>query len=149
MGFAQQNFLCKGKIVDFNTKLPLQDVRIYCTYNNRDTIETLCNMKGEFQISLQTGSKLLFKKRGYAWHVVKIANKEIQQISLKPSRPIPKIQFQGEEDLDNTDIYVDGQLVPREEWDDAFSMDREEKTLGTASSRVTKDKRNKIYIITL
>ena len=118
ISYTQQNFVLNGKIADADTKQPLQDVRIYKIFNG-DTITTQCNLKGEFQISLNTDSKLLFKKRGYAWHIIKITNREPLQIYLKPTTLTMNME---KEKVDNTDFYINGHLVPREEMEDALGI---------------------------
>jgi len=123
---AQQDFLFNGKIADADTKLPLQDVRIYKIHNT-DTIKIQSNANGEFQILLNTDSKLFFKKNGYVWHIVKIANREPQQIYLRPTPASAAIDIEGSggiERVNNTDFYFSGHLIPREEWLDALYIDR-------------------------
>ncbi|MGV8096473.1 MAG: hypothetical protein AB2L24_31845 [Mangrovibacterium sp.] len=146
MGYAQQDFVYRGKIADASTKLPLQDVKIYKICNG-DTIMTRCNVNGEFQILLNTDSKLFFKKKGYAWHIVKISNKDNLQIYLTPSKKRSKTDI-GIENYDKKDVYFDGQLVPQEEWDDAGSIDPDLAHLEILSGKYSKDGRNKIYFKT-
>ena len=120
IGYAQQDFIYRGKIVDANTNLPLQDVSIY-RISASDTLKTQCNSNGEFQLSLKVGSKLLLKKSGYAWQIVRITNNDLQQIKLAPSKPDMEISFSDAGGSVETDVYFGGLLVPKEEWVDAFS----------------------------
>ena len=145
---AQQDFLFNGKIADADTKLPLQDVRIY-KIHNADTIMIRSNANGEFQILLNTDSHLFFKKNGYGWHIVKITNREPQQIYLSPASAsadrIIEVDEMGNEKADrsdDTDIYFNGHRVPREEWKDALSIDH---SLIRGFSSRKEDGRNKFY----
>ena len=123
-------FYLMEKIADIETKLPLQDVRIYKIHNT-DTIMIRSNANGEFQILLNTDSHLFFKKNGYGWHIVKITNREPQQIYLSPARAnadrIIEVDEMGNEKTvssdDNTDVYFNGHRVYQEEWKDALSFD--------------------------
>jgi hypothetical protein len=119
-GYAQQDFTCRGRIIDANTNLPLQDVRIYL--NNE--FKTQSNSNGEFQLSLKTGSGLLFKKSGYGWRFLKITNNDTQQIRLVPSDPeksemVFLDRAGNKREYDGVDFYFNGQLVPEAEWSDA------------------------------
>ena len=83
IGYAQQEIIYKGKIVNsFN--LPLKDVRICKTYN--DTVFFQSDAVGEFQISVQTDTKLLFKKNGYAWQIVGVNDNDLQLIKMVYSK---------------------------------------------------------------
>lgn len=140
--YAQQDFLFNGKIADANTKLPLQDVRIY-KIRNADTIKIQSNLNGEFQILLNTDSQLFFKKNGYAWHIVKITNGETQLIYLKPASATIAI---GIARVNDTDIYFNGHRVPREEWEDALSIDKGLiRSISIRSGRLNEDGRDKFY----
>ena len=151
-GYAQQEIVCKGKIVDSGTHSPLKDVRIFRVFNG-DTVLFHSNAAGEFQIPLQTGSRLLLKKSGYAWQIVRINNNDFQQIQMVTSKPSPKPSITnpvtGVIDYD-IDVYIDGQLVPEHEVNDAM-MDLAKEIAGirTVQKQASQDGRGKIYIRTL
>ena len=138
VGYAQQNIVCKGKITDVNTNLPLQEVKIFKVFNG-DTVMYQSNATGDFQISLQSGSKLLLRKPGYAWKTVRVSNDEILQIKLTPSKPQnPTIHNTKEDKIYEADVYINGQLVPKSEVNDALSLDPKEITnLSTRTNKVT------------
>ena len=112
--YAQEEIICRGKIVDANTNLPLQDVRIY----EGETLITQSNSNGEFQLSLESSSKFLLKKSGYGWYVLRVKNDDIQQIEMVPSKPPGQ--------PNNNDFYFDGQLVPASEVNDASNINPDE-----------------------
>ena len=146
--YSQDSFVFNGQIMDINAGLPLQDVKIYCI-NNSDTTETSSNKKGEFQISIQAGSKLFLKKPGFAWHFVKIYNNDERKIYLTPSKNYSEKDI-GKQNFDTTDFYFNDHLVPQDEWDDASSIDQSMvRSINAYSSKTTNDKRNKIYIYTI
>ena len=122
-GYAQ-DITCRGIIIDANTNLPLQDVRIYS-----DNTLTLSRENGEFQMPpLKAGSKLILKKSGYAWYVLRVTNNDMQQVKLVPSDPQNlDLSIGGRpSDESNLEVYFDGRLVPKAEWADALSADRNE-----------------------
>ena len=118
--YAQQNLTCSGRIIDANTNLPLQGVRIYLAKANE--FKTQSNSNGEFQLSLEAGSGLLFKKSGYGWFFLRITNNDTQQIKLVPSEG-EGITFHdmdgNKREYDGVDLYFNGQLVPEAERIDA------------------------------
>ena len=127
-GYAQ-NIMCRGTIVDADTNLPLREVSIY---KERDinTVLLKSNNAGEFQISIQTGSRLLLKKSGYVWQIVRADNNNPQHIELVPSNPenseiilrdADEKRREGE-----TNLYFNGQLVPETERTDALGIDKKE-----------------------
>ena len=123
--YAQQNFTCRGRIIDANTNLPLQDVKIYLAKTNE--FKTQSNSNGEFQLSLEAGSGLLFKKSGYGWFFLRITNNDAQQIKLVPSDPEKSdpIFFDmdgNKREYDGVDFYINGQLVPEVEKIDAYGI---------------------------
>jgi len=121
-GYAQQDLTCRGRIIDANTNLPLQDVKIYLAKANE--LKTQSNSNGEFQLSLEVGSGLLFKKGGYGWYFLRINNSDTQQIKLVPTDPAKSeiIFFDldgNKKEFDRVDLYFNGQLVPEAEKSDA------------------------------
>lgn len=144
-GYAQQNMVCKGKITDVGTHDPLKDVNIY-RVSNGDTTLFKSNAAGEFQIPLQTGARLLLKKTGYAWQIVRIYNNDIQHIKMSRSKPSmnPTI-FADEKVVENIVVTFDGQPVPQSEIDDALSIDFNDINFGI---RKTKDGSTEFYMIT-
>ena len=146
---AQEDFIFSGIIVDIHTDEPLQNVKIYRIYDS-DTIISHSNLKGEFQISLKTGTRLLLKKSGYAWHIVNVT-RDMKQIKLTPSKKLShnfnNFNIAGEKQDENmVDIFFDGKLIPRAQWDDAISMDKDLiKNVKVMHSRINKDGRSKIY----
>ena len=143
-GYAQ-DITCKGIITDAKTNLPLQDVRI-CS----GATEWLC-LNGEFQLSpLKADYKLILKKSGYAWHVLRLKNNDLQQGKLVPSNPEnSEIKFVNSDNKrieDEVDFYFDGQLVPKTEWADALSMDPKE--IGNLEITLNRDGKPKLYIYT-
>ena len=148
-GYAQQEIVCKGKIVDSGTYSPLKDVRIFRVFNG-DTVLFQSNAAGEFQIPLQTGSRLLLKKSGYAWQIVRVNNNDIQQIKMVLSKqwPKPTAITNGIVD-DDIDLYIDGQLVPEYEVNDAMGLTKEISLIKTIPKQISKDGRGKIYLTTL
>jgi len=152
--YAQQDFLCRGKISDAITKSPLKEVMVYKIYRG-DTIKTQSNANGIFQISLNTDSRLFFKMKGYGWKFVEIANKDMLQIYLNPSEKGTKFDFLGHDSVpnnDETDLFLNGQLVPKEEWDDAMGVLKGDtnlfKDIVLISSKMNKDGKNKVYVET-
>ena len=149
-GYTQQNVVCKGQITDSTTNSPLNDVSIYRVFNG-DTVLYKSNAEGSFQISLQTGSRLLLKKSGYAWKIARVNNSDILQIKMVKSKPTnkPSIYIINNDTIDNeVDVYFDGQIVPLSEINDAYSISPDE--IG-GFTIITKEKSNdgkgKIYII--
>jgi hypothetical protein len=118
--FAQQ----KAVVLDNITKTPLQDVRISVIYQN-DTTHIESNKLGEFKYSAKKGTRLFFKKRGYAWHFVDIKDDPVKFIILLPSNPWSERDI-GKKNMNNTEFIFNGRLVPQDEWDDAGSMDKDD-----------------------
>lgn len=120
-GYAQ-DITYMGKIVDARTDLPLVGVRIY----SADMLETQSNSDGEFQVSAKANTSLVFKKRGYAWCILKVTNDAPQQIKFRRSDPAlsqTSHSYKGEKvDEDIIEYYCDGQLIPKTEVADALSM---------------------------
>jgi len=147
VGYAQQSPIFRGIIMDANTNLPLKEVGIY-RISAGDTLKMQSGVNGEFQLPFKAGSRLLFKKKGYAWHVLRKINDSPQQIKLVPSNPGSKIKLFDQDEKrkeGKMDLYFDGQLVPETEWADALCIDPKEiRDLGISS----KDGRHKFYIIT-
>jgi len=151
-GHTQQQIVCKGKIIDSSNNLPLQNVKIYKVFNS-DTVLYQSNNAGEFQISLQMGSRLLLKKSGYAWQIVRINTDDIKQIKMVSSKNSSKpiISYDGIID-DDIDLYIDGQLVPESEVIDAISLDSKDLDLSflrVISKQMSKNGRSKMYLKTL
>ena len=151
-GIAQQQLVCRGKIVDSDSNSPMKDVMIYKVFNG-DTVMFQSNAAGEFQIPLQTGSRLLLKKSGYAWQIVRVNNNDFQQIKMVRSKPLPRPTLTnpetGEID-DDIDLYIDGQLVPKSDVNDAMSgLANELSGLRVIPKQGSRDGRGKIYMRTL
>ena len=149
VGYAQKDIVCKGTITDSITRLPLEDVRIYKIFNS-DTVMFQTNPAGEFQISLQAGSKLFLKKTGYAWRIVSVSDNKIQQIKMKPSTPssgplITRTDTGKSFNNEDVDLYFNGQLVPFSEMNDALDIHGEEII---SVSLKTGEKRGEMYIET-
>ena len=142
IGFSQQNFISRGRIVDSKTNLALQEVAIYKIFNG-DTIETKCDEKGEFQIMLQTGSTLLFKRNGYKLQEVKITDNALQLIKLVP-KAIRLLDGDGNNDMEKVDFYLNEKLVPEDEWDDVWSGIKDEDIISIRTVR--KDGKGILYI---
>ena len=123
-GYAQ-DITCKGIITDANTNLPLQDVRIYPS-NALNTLIAQSGENGEFQLPpLKAGSKLIVKKSGYAWYVLRVNSNDLQQVKLVPIKPSGSNHtINGE--IAELKLYFDGQLVPEEDMDEAMSVDSSE-----------------------
>ena len=122
-GYAQ-DIICRGIIIDAETNLPLQDVRICLG----DTLTAIIK-NGEFQLPpLKADSKLIVKKSGYAWYVLRVKNNDLQQVKLVPSNPeYSPYSINGKTVTENDlEIYFDEQLVPKAEWGDAMSVDSNE-----------------------
>ena len=152
IGYAQQDFIFRGIITDANSNLPLPDVRIY-RINAGDTLKSQCNSNGEFQLSLNVGSRLLLKKSGYAWQIVRITNNDLQQIKLIPSKQenseIILYDLDDKRKEGEVDFYFNGQLVQKTEWADALSIDPNEiRGVGVRDAKLSKDGRHKFYIET-
>ena len=145
-GYAQKNIVCKGTITDAGTNKPLNDVLIYSAFNG-DTVLYKSNAAGTFQMSLQTGSKLLLKKAGYTWQFFRAYNNDIQHIKMTRSKPQEKltiIKADGKA-VENLTVTFDGQPVTESEWDDAMSIDFKEVNFGI---KTNKDGSTQFYIET-
>lgn len=121
--FAQNSvFVFKASIKDSITKAPLKNVRIlrYHTGNAKEFVSP----DGNFEIPVEVGDKLHIRKKGYAWHSVKIKSKDIQDIFLVKSKSHQKDI--GLENYANTEVIYDGENVPQEDWDDVCSTNRDE-----------------------
>ncbi|GHT08879.1 hypothetical protein FACS189426_05600 [Bacteroidia bacterium] len=143
--FSQQHNTTwqKAVIWDSITHKPLKDVRIAVIYQN-DTTQIQSNSSGEFQYTAKPGTKLLLKKRGYAWRIVKVHEGAVKKIVLLPNKYNSEKEI-GKENIDKTEIIFDGQLVVREEWDDVGNMDKDETNMEIRNAKLPWEK-NKIII---
>ncbi|MDR0606211.1 MAG: hypothetical protein LBG80_18180 [Bacteroidales bacterium] len=120
--YAQQTeFKYKGVIKDSITMVALDSVRIYKIYNN-DTIKILSDATGQFETVISTGTKFHFRKRGYGWQTIKVSDKNMQYIYLIPN----KDSWVRNEAYYRTKMIYNGEIVPREEWDDLANINRDE-----------------------
>lgn len=120
---AQNNlFKYKASIKDSITQAPLKNVQIFRYYTG-DTI-SMVSTDGKFEIPVGIGAKIHFRKKGYAWHSVKITSKNIQDIFLTKSKSHQKDI--GLENYANTEIIYDGEVVSQEDWDDVGSINHDE-----------------------
>ena len=115
-----QSFMFKGIIIDSTTNKPLQSVKIYLM-SERDTVQITNNISGTFQIEIIIGSKLHFRKGGYAWHSIKITNDSKKEVAihLLPSKPV-QLNI-GDKEYSTVVIY-DNEVVPQNEWNDVLSI---------------------------
>ena len=100
----------------------MQNVRIYRIYN-KDTIKIL-STDGKFEVIAGKGAKLNFRKSGYAWHTVKIHDRNMLDVYMVPSKSHEKDI--GKENYNKTEIIFDGEVIPQEEWDDVCSVNQDE-----------------------
>jgi len=142
LSFGQDLVVLKGVVRDSITKQVLSDVRISVNpdpdkvliidYENRriivnpDTAFVRNNTTGEFQISVEKGSKIWFRKQGYLWKNIVVTGNDAVVIELPPSPSgLANLSLNAHNyrsDRNNPDIvieyYFNGVLIPEEEWND-------------------------------
>ena len=115
-----QDVVWKGIVRDSITKEVLSDVRI-CL--DQDMEGVLLDRAGEFQISVEKGTKVWFRKKGYQWKNIVITNNGEGIIELNPSSS--KSFFSGLPG--ETEYYINDVKIPEEEWCDVkFTRDETE-----------------------
>jgi len=134
----------KGVIIDSTTNKPLQNVKIY-QMSEQDTIQTNNDISGKFQLMLSKGTKLHFRKVGYAWHSIKITENNMKEgtVYLLPSKQI-QLDLGNKEDSTEIIIIYDGKIVPQNEWNDVLSIPKDE--IGSVNFYV-KDKKNILDVV--
>jgi hypothetical protein len=81
-------------------------VRVYIGW---DTSFVTTDADGKFAVKVKRGTTLCFRKRGYRWLNLRVTEKTPSIVHLSQS---------VKQDLDYSAIYVDGELLPRDEWND-------------------------------
>jgi hypothetical protein len=109
---SDATFVCKGIVVDGNTKKPLAAV---CITKNADTLCVQSDATGNFKITVQKDTKVWFRLRGYTWVSIKVTDAATQTISLYPKSKSNGFSH-GLPGQVNEMIF-DGNRVPKEDWD--------------------------------
>jgi len=109
-----QEVVWKGIVRDSITKEVLSDVRI-CL--DQDMKGVLLNSAGEFQISVEKGTKVWFRKQGYKWGNIVVTNNSEGIIELPPSSSsIPFFPSIHEGMI--VECYINDVKITKEEWND-------------------------------
>lgn len=120
---GQRNeFIFKATIRDSSTQVAIPNVKIYCISKTDTTMTT--SSDGKIDLMVGIGTKLHFRKPGFAWQTVKINDKITKEIFLVPSKSHQKDI--GIENYSSTILTYDGEIVPLEQWDDVCSINRDE-----------------------
>jgi hypothetical protein len=136
----KDDFVYKGIVMDSTTMTPLPKVDIY-RISDTDTLKIQSDAAGKFEITVSKAAKLHFRKLGYAWHTVRINDKNVQNIYLLPSKPHKEKNI-GKENYDSVEMFYDGEFVPFELWDDVGSIHPDE--IANLEFRSSKDGKSKL-----
>ena len=148
LSFGQDQVILKGVVRDSITKQVLSDVRISINpdpnkvlvmdYENRrtiinpDTVFVRNNVNGEFQITVEKGLKIWFRKQGYLWKNIVVTGNDAVVIELPPSPSglaglsLDANRYRSVANNPDMEVefYFNGVLIPEEEWNDVrFSID--------------------------
>jgi predicted Rdx family selenoprotein len=114
LSFGQEQIILRGTVRDSITKEVLSDVRISV---NQDMVGVRNSASGEFQITVNRGDKVWFRKQGYGWKNIVVTGNNVAVIELAKNPP-----GLSELHINNPDVvpeyYVNGVLIPKEEWND-------------------------------
>ena len=132
-----QSFMYTGVIIDSNTNKLLQNVKIF-RMSEQDTSQIMNSISGTFQVMISKGTKLHFRKAGYAWHSIKISDDTMieETVYLLPSK---SVQLDTGNKEYSTEIIYDNEIVPQNEWNDVLSISPNE--IGSIKAYI-KDEKN-------
>ena len=131
LSFGQDQVVLRGTVRDSTNKQVLSDVRV-CI--NQDMVGVRNNASGEFQITVNKGSKVWFRKQGYRWESIIVTGNDVIIIDL------PKSASNISNILSNNpnhehEYSIDGVLIPKEEWNDVRLTENDIATINITSPK--------------